>query len=423
MPLNLSPTQIAFNAIGDGTFNKPFKEQVDFLRQKIGLPTEHHDDVIKSGHDRAFVVAGVTKADLLDDFLKAIDKVAAEGKSIGWFRKNFDSFVEKHGWAYNGARDWRTRVIYTTNIRASYAAGRYAQLNDPNLLSVRPYWKYLHNDSVMHPRPLHQSWSGMVLRHDDPFWSTHFPPNGWGCRCYIQAVRASEYKGHPAPDDGTYTKTDRYGVTHVLPKGVDYGWDYAPGANKATPFKDIIDQKLIRFPASIGADMMAALRPVVQGEIMSSYRAWLAVLASDSAAKSQVAVVGAIDPTDVTWLKSQKSIEPMTAEIAIKSGVIVGPKAVRHEKAGDAIPMSFWENLPEAITDPLAVLFDNASGKMIYIFAEDGSRRPQIAVEFDFQTGRTKTVANMIVSGYRPQIADINARIKNGSLSIMRGEL
>lgn len=253
MPFNISPTQIAFNARGDGTFNKPFKEAVDFIRQKLNLPTEHYDDIIQSAHDRAFMVAGVTKADLLEDFRQAIDKATAEGKSIGWFRDNFDDFVNKHGWAYNGERDWRTRIIYTTNIRTSYAAGRYAQLNDPDLLSVRPYWKYLHNDSVMHPRPLHQSWSGMVLRHDDPFWSTHFPPNGWGCRCYIQAVRPSEYKGRPEikAEGETYQKVDRYGVTHEVPKGIDYGWDYEPGAKADASLRQLVQDKLIRYKTAI----------------------------------------------------------------------------------------------------------------------------------------------------------------------------
>jgi len=251
MPLNISPTQLAFNARGDGTFNKPFKEQVDFFRQKLNLPTAHYDDIIQSAHDRAFMVAGAAKADLLDDFRQAIDKAIADGKSIGWFRKEFDGIVNKHGWAYNGEHDWRTRIIYTTNIRVSYAAGRYTQLTDPDLLKVRPYWKYNHSDTVAHPRELHQSWDGTVLHYTDPWWQTHFCPNGHGCQCYITAVRASEHKGYPAPDDGTYTKIDRYGVTHVLPKGVDYGFDYTPGSKTDTSLREFVQNKLIRYAPAI----------------------------------------------------------------------------------------------------------------------------------------------------------------------------
>jgi hypothetical protein len=263
MSLNLSPTQVAFNARGDGKFNKPFQDQLNFFRQKINLPSEHYDDIIKSAHDHAFIVAGATKADLLNDLRTAVDKSIAEGKSIQWFRKEFSAIVQKHGWeGWTGSdtaagRDWRTRVIYNTNLSASYAAGRYAQLTDPDLLKSRPYWKYVHNDTVRHPRPLHQSWSGMVLRYDDPFWKTHFPPNGWGCRCRITAVTASDYKGYPAPDDGTYIYKDRSGVNHVLPKGIDYGWDYSPGASIHQQMQGFINSKAASLPTPLATAFKA----------------------------------------------------------------------------------------------------------------------------------------------------------------------
>lgn len=254
MPSKLTPTQAAFNARGDGKFHKPFTQQVDFFRQKLNLPTERYDDILKSAHDRAFVVAGAMKADLLNDLRQAVDGAIAEGQSIQWFRQQFADIVRKHGWeGWTGSdtkegRDWRTRVIYQTNLSASYAAGRWQQLNDPDLLQLRPYWKYVHNDTVRHPRPLHQSWSGMVLRHDDPFWQTHFPPNGWGCRCRITAVGAREYKGHPPPDDGTYIYRSKDGVDHVLPKGIDYGWDYAPGASLDQSLKPFVENKAATLP-------------------------------------------------------------------------------------------------------------------------------------------------------------------------------
>jgi len=144
MPLTISPTQTAFNARGDGSFKLPFPEQIDFFRQKQNLPTERYDDILKEAHDRAFVVAGAMKADLLNDLRKAVDKAIAEGKTIDWFRKEFEAIVQKHGWeGWTGSdtkagRDWRTRVIYKTNLSASYAAGRWQQLHDPDLLKGRP---------------------------------------------------------------------------------------------------------------------------------------------------------------------------------------------------------------------------------------------------------------------------------------------
>lgn len=252
MPFNIHPDKIGFNPRGDGPFQLPFPEQIAFFRQKLNLPTEHYDDILKSAHDRAFMVAGAAKADLLDDLRKAVDRAIAEGKSIGWFRQEFNKIVARHGWTgwtgegSEAGRDWRTRVIYRTNLSASYAAGRYAQLTSPSMLKHRPYWKYIHNDTVQHPRELHLSWNGLVLRHDDPWWQTHFPPNGWGCRCRVTAVRADQYKGDKAPNNGTYTYIDRWGEQHTIPQGIDYGWDYAPGASLT--LKDQVERKAKDLP-------------------------------------------------------------------------------------------------------------------------------------------------------------------------------
>lgn len=413
MPLILSPTQLAFNARGDGAFNKPFKEQIDFFRQKINLPTAFYDDIIKSAHDRAFMVAGAAKADLLDDFRQVIDQSIAEGKSIGWFRKEFDGIVEKHGWAYNGERDWRTRVIYTTNIRASYAAGRYAQLTDPDLLKVRPYWKYVHNDTVAHPRPLHQSWNGTVLHYTHPWWQTHFCPNGWGCRCYITAVRADQYKGHPAPDDGTYEKTDSYGVTHVLPKGVDYGWDYAPGANRNAPFKEVIDQKLIRFPALIGADMWQALRPVLAMENRLSWYGVFDEWAADPVSRGRHHVVGAIHPDLLSaWQDLDKPL-PYSAEIAVEDRLVIGAKQQRHENQQNGLLSSEWRRLPELLESPSAVFYDNTSGKIVYLLQADGAAMKGV-VEMNYRVKQQEKRLNGLVSGYRQSDQQVDERVKRG---------
>lgn len=35
-------------------------------------------------------------------------------------------------------------------------------------------------------RPEHQAWEGLIKPIDDPWWSTHLPPNDWGCRCDVE---------------------------------------------------------------------------------------------------------------------------------------------------------------------------------------------------------------------------------------------
>lgn len=222
----------------------PFAEQIAFFRRKLNLETNAWTDIWQAAHDHAFVVAGANRADLVADFRAAIDKAIANGATLQDFRRDFDTIVAKHGWSYNGGRNWRSRVIYETNLRTSYAAGRYAQLQAAK--RRMPYWQYVHSDAVSHPRPLHLSWNGLILPADDPWWQTHFCPNGWGCQCTIHALSARDLarlrpNGQPddAPNDGTETVTvGQRGPTPrtvETPVGVDPGFGYTPGASTTTP--------------------------------------------------------------------------------------------------------------------------------------------------------------------------------------------
>ena len=237
----------------DGT-RRQFQEQIDFLRRKLNLPSESWRDIQSAAHDRAFVVAGATKADLLHDLRKAVDQ-AVKGGSIGEFRKNFAELVAKHGWTgwtgegSKAGEAWRTRVIYQTNLMTSYAAGRRAQLLDPDLVERRPFWRYVHNDSVTHPRPQHKRWGDMklTLRHDHPFWETHFPPNGWGCKCRVVAVAAPGDGDGTEPPEG-WAQTD---PATGAPVGIDEGWGYAPGARADNELRSFVQDKLIDYPPAI----------------------------------------------------------------------------------------------------------------------------------------------------------------------------
>jgi len=212
----------------------PFDEAIKFFRQKVNLSTKTWTDIWQSMHDRSFVVAGAMKDELIQDLRAAIDKALAEGTTIEDFRKSFDETVKKNGWSYKGERGWRTGVIFNTNLRTSYAAGHYKQMTDPDVLTARPYWKYIGGLSE-NPRPLHLQWNGTILPADDPWWDTHYPPNGWGCKCEVVSVSGSEMKRDGEkmsrrPDNGTYEWVDKKtGEVHDVPYGIDPGWAYNPG--------------------------------------------------------------------------------------------------------------------------------------------------------------------------------------------------
>lgn len=215
-----------------------FAEQNQFFRRKLNLPTNSWTDIYTREHDYAFVVAGANRDDLVQDFRQAVEKAIVDGVSLEDFRKDFDRIVAKYGWSYRGGRNWRSRVIYETNMRSSYMAGRYEQLMA--VREDRPYWQYLHSDAVEHPRPEHEAWDGMILRWDDPWWQYHFPINAWGCQCSVRALSDDELArmGKKGPDEAppivwqTHTigqnSPDGPRVVEV-PEGIDPGFEYMPG--------------------------------------------------------------------------------------------------------------------------------------------------------------------------------------------------
>ena len=220
----------------------PFAEALAYLQAKLNLPTQRWDDLLGAAHDRAFVVAGATLADLLADLHAAVTQARKQGIPLSQFQKDFERIVAQHGWTgwtgegSQGGRAWRARVIYETNLQTSYQAGRFQQMKA--IAEKRPYWRYRHNDAVTHPRPEHLAWDGKVLHHDDPWWTTHYPPCGFGCRCFVETLAERDIKrlgitpttGKDMPFNGTLEQVNkRTGEVITLPRGVDKGWDYAPG--------------------------------------------------------------------------------------------------------------------------------------------------------------------------------------------------
>lgn len=249
---------------------RPFPEQVAFFRAKLGklVPTQTWRDLWQAEHDKAFMVAGAAKADLLADLASAVDKSLFEGGTIQSFRRDFDAIVARHGWDFKGGRNWRTRVIYTTNAATSYAAGRLAQLQS------FPLWVYKHNDSVLHPRPIHLSWDGLTLPREHPFWQTHYPPNGWGCRCRAFGVSdpelARKLGGNPdKPLPGNWQRID---PKTGAPVGIDAGWAYAPGNTAVDTVQQSVAAKTIAWRYELAKAYMTAVPLAMRDALATAQR-------------------------------------------------------------------------------------------------------------------------------------------------------
>lgn len=263
------------------TANLIFSEKIAAFLQKLNLVgTERYDDLRAEEHYRAFAVAGAMQADLLADLAAAVAKAVLDGTSLQEFRRDFFEAVEKHGWTgwtgegTKGGEAWRTRVIYRTNARKAYSAGRYAQLTDPTVAAALPYWKWVHSGLARDPRAEHLAWHGMTLHHTDPFWQTYFPPRippDYGCGCRVVAVEK--------PEDGART---------TAPDGWEDSVDPGAGAppqDVLADMREFIAGKKDKLPPELAQGL---------GEVVERYRVdLLAGLAARAAQASKSASHGA----------------------------------------------------------------------------------------------------------------------------------
>ena len=181
------------------------------------------------------MVAGAQKTALIEDFHNAVNAAIENGTGLEQFRQEFDQIVAKHGWDYHGSRNWRSEIIYRTNMRAAYSAGHWASFQ--RVKKSRPYIRY---DAVQdnRTRPAHKAWHNTVLPVDHLFWETHFPPNGWNCRCMGRSMNERDLKraGLKVSEDPEINLEDRVMIGEDgseinirVPEGIHTGFAYNPG--------------------------------------------------------------------------------------------------------------------------------------------------------------------------------------------------
>lgn len=417
-----------------GIFGKPFPEQLAAWRIRLGelRPTAVWTDVEPQFHDRGFMVAGATKADLLADLAAAVDKAISQGRSLDEFRRNFRDIVQKrgwHGWTGEGTAKgeaWRTKVIYRTNMATTYAAGRRAQLVEGGF----KFWVYKHGNA-REPRLQHLAWDGIALPPDHPFWAMHSPPNGWGCTCRmfgangpasIRAVGGDPDKPLPPGWDAIDPQTG-------TPKGIDRGWAYAPGATVDAEVVGMVSGKLPRLPAEIGAALFHTVRrPKDLDELTQEFGSFV-----DRALSSRIErnfmVVGALKPDWVTAARAA-GLRPETAEIAVTDRAIqhtfrgtshiTAPSrpSARAEKV-NPVDLGWYRDLPRHLLAPRGVLLDQADSEPVFVLVYDvPGRLAKLVVEINSYVKKAGGVLNLIQSGRLVQPNDLAAMRGRGAILV-----
>ena len=181
------------------TFNfklKP-KEAINYLKQKGIKQSFHYDEIMHEAHNKSFTVAKIMRNDLLLDMQTSLLQAQEDGIKFKEWKERVEPMLVDYGWygktsvidpktkevkeIFVGSR--RLKNIFKTNMRVSYGVARYKKMK---ALPFSKYWMYV-SMLLGTTRDAHRAKHSKVLERDDPWWSTNYPPNAWGCKCKVRA--------------------------------------------------------------------------------------------------------------------------------------------------------------------------------------------------------------------------------------------
>jgi hypothetical protein len=226
-------------------------------------------DVWGQEHAYAFTVAKAVETELLALFKNSIQRALENGQGFETWRQGLVPELQRLGWygkrrvddptgAWNSkvvdfSRPRRLETIFWSNVRSARAAGQWERIQRTK--RGLPYLLYVRTTSA-EPRPQHLAWAGTILPVDHIFWATHFPPNGWHCKCSVRQISRYEYAqlegkdGYSIEPPTIETKpfvNARTGEVLHVPAGIDPGWGTNPGLARA---RTLIDNVTKQFEAA-----------------------------------------------------------------------------------------------------------------------------------------------------------------------------
>lgn len=272
----------------------PSPEVSAYLREKGLRPGFSHSEVWGQEHAHAFTVAKAVQADVLATLKESLQWAIDHGIPYDTWARELKPELQRKGWwgqvdmAHPGtgevkARELgsprRLRVIYDSNIRSARAAGQWER--GQRTKAVLPFYLYQLGPSINH-RAEHAAREGMIRPVDDPIWSAWFPPNGWGCKCWVRQITRHEAErrgiSEPQTIETVPWRRDRDdGTAEVVnvPVGIDPGWGNNPGLSRARTLMDNLTDRLSSSGEAAARSLMADFWSGSTPEVLAAQKpAW-----------------------------------------------------------------------------------------------------------------------------------------------------
>lgn len=223
-------------------------------------------DLWQEEHATQFTVSRLARLDLLQALRDGITQSVVGDLSRKDWMKDAEQLLKDAGWWGTKAvtdpatgdivltkfDSARLKLIFDTNTRQAYAAGLWDRIERSK--KTHPYVRYItSNDDRV--RASHRPWHNLTLPVEAPFWTSHWPPNGWRCRCRVMSMTQRDFDKGKAPDGSPLNKTappvvlrdyvnPRTGEITQVPAGIDPGFAYNPGIARQRALQDLVDGKL-----------------------------------------------------------------------------------------------------------------------------------------------------------------------------------
>ncbi|OYX04766.1 MAG: hypothetical protein B7Z15_17380 [Rhizobiales bacterium 32-66-8] len=167
----------------------PFVEAIAHLRDRLALSDSDWQALLRGAAGRADEIVDAQAEAMGRDLLATAAEIFEAGGTPADFRKQYDGIAQRYGWVSAGDPGWHSNLIWRMETGNARAAGRWEQAQQLQRArpTVRYFFRYV-TAGDHRVRDTHREWHGIVLPIDHWFWLTHFPPNGFNCRCHVMTV-------------------------------------------------------------------------------------------------------------------------------------------------------------------------------------------------------------------------------------------
>ena len=347
---------------------------IEYLKSKKLELSYDYDEILYQAHHKTFTVAKVTKLDLLKDLQDAVTKSIKDGTPFETFKKNIKPTLQEKGWwglkeitnpktgevkeVYIGSR--RLKNILTTNRQVSYTVGRYKQQSGFKNAVYLKYRALQHGNR----REEHQQMHNIILHRDNPWWDINYPPNGWGCKCYVTAHTKKEldrkgWKTHTGPLENTASK--------------DWAYHVGKTDNVKKIYKDKVnslDNKKLKDAAKseYKKHNAAATKTVAKKQLNEMIDE--VIVKKNIKYPVNHVVVGTLTTSILTAIKKHLNKDLNEANIILHKNNLLHSKPDRKDKYNHAFSLIEMRQIIDVIDDENLCYVDNSHNNILFAFED-----------------------------------------------------